>query len=176
MEMEEKEFIKITDLKPHKPGNNDNNDLNNNIGNIDIYQVQALSNNSYASIIKVGIMANTYDVLIKKFTIFDQFNCYIISKLYSIQHIKELSKQKLIPMIKLNICKENNQIAYLTYNFNSKTDITIAKLEGNFTITIHYNNKYMILETLDAHLGNDNMMLKLTEWLLSDIVQNIIHT
>lgn len=166
------EFIKITDLNS---SSSKTNNVETNDDSIDIYQVQAIDNKSNVSIVKIGSMTNPHDVLIKKFTLYDKYDCYIISKLYSIEQINELFVNKIFPMVRLNICiNNNNVIGYLTFNFCSKSETTNTQVEGTFSITFHYNTKYIILETLNTFCGVDTMMLKLTEHLLSDTIQNSI--
>jgi hypothetical protein len=165
-------FIKITDLKV----NNNHDALFENC--IDIYQVQAIEGKSFVTIRKVGKMVSSNDILIKKFSIYNDHNCYIISKLYSLENIKELHNDKIFPMVRVNICDKNNTvICSLSFNFHSGTTLNSSNditPEGHFTITLHHHNKYTILKQLDAYCGHDQMMTLLTEWLLDDQIHNLI--
>lgn len=163
----EEKFIKIMDININKPKQHEQY--------VDIYQIQAINNQPFASIIKVGNMVEPNDILIKKFTIYDNYTCFIISKLYSIEHIKELHNHKLFQMVKINICNDAGVICHLAFNFcpTGATSL-LNNLEGYFSVTLHYDNKYTVLEELKTYCGNESMMIKLTEYLLSDKVQDVL--
>ena len=171
--MQEK-FIKVTDLNINKKQCDNLDELYEDC--IDIYQIQAIPDKPFISIIKVGVMVEMNDILIKKFKIYDQYTCFIVSKLYSLEQIKELQNHKIFQMIRINVCNENNKvICHLAFNFCPNTiTSSFNDLEGHFSITLHYDNKYTTLEELQTYCGNENMMIKLTEWLLSDKVQSVL--
>ena len=177
---EQEKFIKISDIQTNKR-NIDENTIHKN--SIDIYQIQGIPNQSLASIISVGNMVESNDILIKQFILYDDYTCYIVSKLYSIEHIKELHNHKLFQMVRMNIWDKTKLICWLAFNFcpiltssssSSSSSLSLMNLEGHFSITLHYDNKYIILEELQTYCGNEIMMVKLTEYLLSEIPSLLI--
>jgi|688.fasta_scaffold179882_2 hypothetical protein len=200
----EEEFVSLTSLKSNHLDDeytdifdNDNNldELNNTC--TEIYQIQGIQNNKKGVIMKVGLMKELNDVLIKKFDIPKNFRCFLISKIYDSKKLNEISKTCRIQMIKMNICyynnKKYNHIATLAYNFNTFVHIknnqdiinftsskdNIKQLSGFYSVTLHFNengnNKFINIENQTIFPGNTEIMVLLTKYLLDKRVQDILY-
>lgn len=193
------EFINITDINHNRvdeefPHENDLENVNE-LGEA-IYQVQSNKDCSLAIIIKAGVMKEFHDILIKEFDIL-KFKCYLVSKLYTVEQLKELDQTCRFVMIKIMICSEKNTpVACLSYNFNtvihrqnkkSIIDYLCDKnnkieLPGFFSITLHFtekgNAKYINVEHFKTFHGQnemiDEMINKLADCLLDDKIIKIL--
>ena len=160
-----------------------------------IYQLQPHSLDSTATIMKVGIMKNISDILIKNFNILNKYKCYMISKIYSQEQLEIIRYDGKFQLIKIIICFNQNDfvpIAHLCFNFDTnqlQNDNKLAdylsdenkkiNINGTYSITLHFqengNNKFIMLEQDTHFCGQTEMMVKLTEWLFDDKIQNIIN-
>lgn len=144
---------------------------------IEVYQVQAIKDTSYANILKVGVMVEVNDVLIKELPLLDKYKLYLISKLYDYDRLKNLYQAQMIPMIQGNITYEDKPYGSVFFNFcPSESDISteMKKIHGKFTITFHFQedeqNKYVELNTSETFCGNHNMMNKIVEYTLKELI------
>lgn len=194
MTEQNEEYISVTSLNTNCKNENyiDEIDINNLEDNgICVYQIQSKINDKSAIIMKAGIMKEPHDVLIKELDIL-QFKYFIISKLYTLEQLEELSDIDRFTMIKIVICNEDKPIAQLFYNFNTiihkqnnkliteylSEDKKIIDLHGSFSVTLHYNEndnpKYVELENLKTYCGQNEMMITLSKWLIDDKVKEIL--
>lgn len=169
--MSNEEFISVTQIK------------STNIQQTNkIYQIQGIQNNGY--IMNVGHMKDPHDILIKEFDI-PNFKCFMVSKIYEIVTLTESDVNNLFQMIKIIICKDydkNAKVGMLCYNFKPKESVldkisdqkNKILIDGIFSVTLHFADKYIVLKQYDVFPGNEHMMMHLTESLLSDDVQNLI--
>lgn len=203
--MNNEEFISLASIKSNKINHkfvdehddiNELNDLNEN--SIHVFQVQGIENTAYGLIMKVGMMKQIHDVLIKEFDISSQFKCYMISRIYDTESLKRLNATGRIQMIKVNICHNNDTItpiASLCYNFNTfshlenkdniinytSDNVNKKNLYGFYSITLHFkekeneNHKYVNIQDQQTFPGKTQMLIDLTKWLLDDKVKNILN-
>lgn len=191
------EFVSINDFKhthideQYMDNLNDEEFENNGIT---IYQLQSNKNNTHAIIMKAGIMKKPHDVLINEFVI-GELKCFIVSKLYTIEQLKELDEFCRFAMVKIIACdnKSSKPILQLCYNFNTQihkqNDKSIIdylsdsnnkndkkELNGFFSVTMHYfesdNPKYINLENKKRYCGRNEMIDTLVKWLITDQVKN----
>ena len=189
--MSDDEFVKLNTIK----SNNVNLGFDEN--SIDIYQIQGIENTSNGLIMKVGLMKNVSDVLIKEFTLFAKFTCRIISKLYDLKTLENFNDTETIPMIIIYIYNNVNMknIATLCYNFNTSVhkqnknniinyisnELIIKHLIGYYSITLHFtdndsiNNKYVNLLNESIFPRKEQILINLTKYLLDDQVQSILN-
>src|SRR5579885_2387926 len=114
-------YISFEDLETTKINLNFFNEEGTSEENI--YQIQSLKNKKKSCIMFVGFMKKTNDILIKEFDLQTKFKCYMISKIYSKDTLKEIEKNCKFPMIKI-IISSNNQtnlipISFLSFNFHT---------------------------------------------------------
>lgn len=173
------EYISIKNLCPNP---------SNEIIGVDIFQPQGIINSNKIKTMIVGIMKNPNDVLISDFELPPNFVCYIVSKLYDLEGLILAGNiNKMIPMIKIIICGKQNKnvpIVFLCYNFipdsnigNNIGNIKEKEINGKFNISFHYVDdgmKYIILETYEKYVDEDKIFVELTEWIVEDIVQNVL--
>lgn len=151
--------------------------------NIYVLQPQGVENSDGIKMVPVGIMKSMNDVLVKEISIPPCFVCLIVSKLYDMNELESLGDVHIIKML---ICHKNNKkspLFALYYSFsparstNYLDNINVAVL-GSFYISLHYiedgNFKCIKLETYEQFINNDTMFEELTEWLVSDDVQNML--
>lgn len=161
-------YVRVTDIKTtelQKP----------NLGPI-VYQIQGTYNGAY--IMSAGTMIQLHDILIKEINIFD-YKCFILSKIYSLDNIKDAN---IYQLIKINICdKKSNCIATASFDFvpsdNSKeisTKESRTLIEGKYQSTIYFRGKQMILQSYDNFIGNDNIITELLELLLSEEILQLL--
>ena len=93
----------------------------------------------------------------------------------------------IFPMIKILINHNNddklNPIACLLLNFNSNKSVlnnisTIdnkINLEGFFTISFHFAEKYTNLEKFNQYTGEKKMIEKMIYYLLTNEIQDLIN-
>lgn len=161
----------------------------------EVYQVQGYDDNATAVIMKVGLMKDLHDILIKEFDILSKFKCYMISRMFNAAKLEHVSEHCTFQMVKVNIFHNNNNehIASLSYNFKTfahaqnKTSIMnyvsdkqqTKELYGFFSITLHFKennqNKYITLENNKTFPGKTEMLIKLTKWLLDPKVQESLN-
>ena len=183
--MSNEKFINIGSIKSNKLDHDfvdDHNNLNDLYDNsIQIFQMQGKKNTSCGSIIKVGLMKEVSDILIKEFNI-PKFKCYLISKIYNMETLKQLNDTGRIQMLKMNISKDDKTIASLCYNFNTSShvmDYISKELCGFYSITLHFKenekHKFVNMGTHEIFPGNEEMMIELTKCLLDDKTQSILN-
>lgn len=165
------EYVKIMDIVKD---DNKNDVVNDNL--IKVYQLQPYKNS--ALIMHVGNMINVFDQNIHTIDI-ENLKCHIVGKIYDNDKLEKHLDNKIIPIITVLICKDNNNYpsAYLSYNFNVKnvennylsTKDNKIFIDGNYSISLHLiNKKYVVLECMDDYVGQDDMMEQLTKYLLDE--------
>jgi len=188
------EYIPITEIKGENINANllDIEDQLNEC--INIYQLQSQKNSDHCSIVKVGIMQETSDVLITNFDLFGKYKCYFVSKIYDIKGLKDIENTATFEIIKILICNNNNlPIAKLCYNFHTFVHLqdnksiteymselnNLIKLKGHYTITLHFRekekDKYIKLNSSSVFIGHDCILEELTKWLLDENVQQLLY-
>jgi hypothetical protein len=167
--MATEEFISVTKIKSEyaSPQNGEK-----------VYQVQG--NEFGAAIMNVGVMVKPHDVLISEFDMLD-YKCYIVSKIYDVDALKIANDHNNFVLIKIIICKTSD-VPLITLCYNFKTIINILncisekddkkQIFGTFSITLHYQDKYAILQECDKF--HDNMIAELTEYLLDEQVLDLL--
>ena len=156
------EFVTLSEIKTNSNKLNEHfmdeiDQLNKIDEGIPVYQVQGILNNSKALVMKVGIIEELNDVLIKDFEIVSRFKCFMVSRIYDQQLLEKTNGHYKLNMIKVTICQNSNPpipIAALCYNFNHSqndsiinylsTQIQRIEVNGFYNITLHYkenNNK-----------------------------------
>ncbi|CAH6421144.1 Hypothetical protein KVN_LOCUS157 [uncultured virus] len=157
-----------------------------NIENIKVYQLQANNNKNIAVIREVGKVKILSNILINKFLLKPNFNCTIVSCIYDLRILEELIKLAIFPMMKIIIYENVKIIAEISLNFcyvNLNASININQilsreeninLEGIFEIKFKINNQFYLLEKINKYLGNEIMINKLMEHLLSENVMLIL--
>ena len=195
--MDEGEFISVSKLKSNKidddfiDADDAIDELNEN--SREVYQVQGSDNSTMATIMKVGLMKDLHDILIKEFDISPKFKCYMISRMFDVTKLEYVSEHCTFQMVKVNIFHNDGHIASLSYNFKTfahvqnKSSIMnyvsdnkqIKELYGFFSITLHFKennqNKYITLENNKTFPGKTEMLVKLTKWLLDPQVQESLN-
>jgi len=144
---------------------------------IEIYQVQATLNSSNVNILKVGVMIEMHDILIKELELLDQYKIYLVSKLYDFDKLKELYTAQIIPMVQGNITYQNEPYGSIFFNFCPSTQSIpdeLINIQGYFSITFHFKDddqhKYTELIKLDTFCGNTNMINKIVEYTLKELI------
>lgn len=144
---------------------------------IEIYQVQATKDSSNVNIIKVGVMVELHDILIKEIELLQNYKLYLVSKLYDFDKIKELYAAQMIPMVQGNVTYENKPYGSIFFNFCPHTQTIpdeLKNIQGHFTITFHFKdddqNKYVEMSRIDTFCGNQNMMNKIVEYTLKELI------
>ena len=202
--MDTEEFVSLKSIKSNKIDHeftDEYNDLNNlndlNKDDMHVFQVQGIENTSNGLIMKVGIMKQIHDILIKEFNIPPNFKCYMISRIYDMQTLKQTNDTGIIQMIKVNICHNNGTtlipIASLCYNFNTTShlqnkenimnyisnNINKRELQGFYSITLHFkengNSKYVNIQNQDTFSDKTQILIDLTKWLLDEKVKTILN-
>ena len=153
------EFIKITDLIKL-------------FQKKDAYQIQPLQDNCIIKLI--GKMSeNDFDILIKKFDYF-VFNCIIISKLYSLDNLKQT---KTIPIIEIIIKEGCLLLGKLSYNFTRLDEFKLndpIKSTYSITLTTIKSNNTYILNNNVLHKDHNSMIVRLLQFLKTkDIIDNL---
>lgn len=190
------EFITLSEIKNNNKLNEhymDEMDQLNKLDNgIPVYQVQGILNSSKGFVIKVGIIEELNDVLIKDFEIVARFKCFMVSRIYDKPLLEKTNEHRKLNMIKVTICQNSNPpvpIAALCYNFNHTQNDSIIgylsdntqkiELNGFYNITLHYkeNNKhkYIELHKFETYQGEQQMMISLTKSLLDPKVLDILN-
>lgn len=165
------EYISVTKIK--STNNQDNNK---------VYQVQGNCDGNL--IMHVGNMKQPHDILIKEFLI-PNYKCFMVSRIYDIIALTTADKHKIFQMIKIIVTdtSEHSHPAFsLCYNFQPHTNIldkistskSKIPVNGIFSITLHFADKYIVLRQYDTYSDNDTMMSNLIELLISDEVQDFI--
>lgn len=180
--MSTEEFISVTKIKSSNI-NQSTHDKNDN----PIFQVQGNTKDAY--VMNIGVMKQLHDILIKKISI-PTFKCFILSRIYDMETLINANKYGIIQMIKIIICKntdDNSPVGFLCYNFhtdiniidNISTNTTKKPIKGTFSITLHFtennSNRHINLQEYDTFCGNNNIIIDMTEWLLSDEVHKILN-
>lgn len=144
---------------------------------VEIYQVQATRDSSNINIIKVGVMVELHDVLIKEIDLLKNYKLYLVSKLYDFDKLKELYSVKMIPMVQGNITYEDKPYGSVFFNFCPDIQPIpndLNNIKGHFTITFHFKDddqhKYAELVKYDTFCGNANMMDKIVEYTLKELI------
>ena len=168
--------------------NNEESNEESNENRDFIYQVQGFNGDKFAKIMKVGYIENEIpSILINKFDFKKNYECMILSTLFSKQDLEIYADSCRFNMIKIliNYNKKKNLVPLgsLEYNFNffdhkkngNKIDEYISdntgnfiKLRGFYSITFHYENKFINLETFKEYLGEIKVLDKLIYHLSSD--------
>ena len=190
------EFITLSEINNSNKLNEHYMDEIDQLNKLDdgiaVYQVQGILNTSTALVMKVGIIEELNDVLIKDFEIVSRFKCFMVSRIYDQQLLKKTNEHHKLNMIKVTICQNSNPpvpIAALCYNFNHIQKNSIInylsnkthkiELNGFYNITLHYkeNNKhkYIELNKLETYQGEQQMMILLTKSLLDPKVLDILN-
>lgn len=160
--------------------------INNNKGPhlISIYQIQGQLNTQFAKIMIVGVAEKLPYVLIKSFDISTKTKCLLLSFFYTDDDIKRSVDNKIyrLTLIELVINKNTGQnfipIGSIRFNFNTDQDVSnlINKnIKGYYSITLHYDNKYIILKELEKYPGNTGMIDSLLEQLFNEDIKDILN-
>jgi len=190
------EFITLSEIKnSNKLDENfidEVDQLNKLNEGIPVYQVQGILNSSNALVMKVGIIEEVNDVLIKDFEIVSRFKCFMVSRIYDQQLLEKTNERCKLNMIKVTICQNSNPpipIAALCYNFNHKYNDSIInylsdqtqriEINGFYNITLHYKenskNKYIELRKFETYQGEQQMMVLLTKCMLDPKVLKMLN-
>lgn len=144
---------------------------------IEIYQVQAIKDLSNVNIIKVGVMIELHDILIKELDLLDKYKLYLVSKLYDFDKLKELYNVQMLPMVQGNITYEDKPYGSVFFNFCPSDKIMPNELKdipGHFTITFHFEDdkqhKYIELAKFNTFCGNTNMMNEIVKYTLKELI------
>jgi len=144
---------------------------------IEIYQIQATKDSSNINIIKVGVMIEMHDILIKELDLLNNYKLFLVSKLYDFDKIKELYAAQTIPMVQGNITYEDKPYGSVFFNFcpnNQTMPNELKNIQGHFTITFHFKDddqhKYVEMANYDNFCGNTNMMNKIVEYTLKELI------
>lgn len=153
-------MIPITELLP------------NNI--IKVYQIQPSQKS--AKIMHVGDMKHMYDVNIHTFDV-ENLKCCMVNKIYNMDNLCEnlLNDAPKIPLISVLYCvNEKCPVAFVSLNFHpsfgqiDKSELEnkylsyeniVVKINGFFTISLHLNNKKMIVLDDDYEYQNNDVMM-----------------
>ncbi len=190
------EFITLSEIKnSNKLDENfidEIDQLNKLNDGIPVYQVQGILNSPNALVMKVGIIEELNDVLIKDFEIVSRFKCFMVSRIYNQQLLEKTNEHCKLNMIKVTICQNSTPpipIAALCYNFNHMKKNSVInyvsdqkqriEIDGFYNITLHYkennNNKYIELRKLETYQGEQQMMILLTKCLLDPKILKILN-
>lgn len=142
--------------------------------NIKVYQIQPSQKS--AKIMYVGDMQKLYDVNIHTFDV-ENLKCRMVNKIYNIDNLCEnlLGDTCKIPLISVLYCVSDNcPMAFLSLNFHpgfgqiNKIELEtkylsnenmMVMIDGHYTISLHFNNKKMIVLDDDyEYVDNDDMM------------------
>lgn len=144
---------------------------------VEIYQIQAIKDSSVINIVKVGVMIEMNDILIKEISLINNYKLYLVSKLYDYTKLKELYNAQIIPMIQGNITYQDEPYGSILFNFCPNTQIipeNLENIQGKFTITFHFKDddqhKYIELANMPAFCGNQSMMDKIVEYTLKELI------
>ena len=76
-----------------------------------VYQIQAKNSSNKCTIMKVGEMVQKTDILINKFDLSKQIQCFVVSSLYDLNGLKETNCLNMIKLI-INL---DNSVSYWVY-------------------------------------------------------------
>lgn len=186
--------------------NNDKNDKNdNNDESKSVYQIQCNNNQDTLKIMKVGIIPNVHDIMIKEFDLESHIKCMLVSCIFDRETLIMKGETCKLNVFKLLIfLKKKNKmtkIASLNYNIHiyqhkqeNKNLLeyvsdknNIINIRGFFTFTMQFSNidnninnnknhyQTMILQTNKYHIGDNNVFNKMIELLVSEEVQKLIN-
>lgn len=141
-----------------------------------IYQIQPHKDNIV--IMHVGNMPSLHNVNIKTVDVND-FICHFVSKIYDEELL--MNTPDVLPIIQVLICINENKYnsAHLSYNFHTSDRTTstkdnINKIIGKYSISLHYNNKKIIIFDDIEFIDYNTMIMDLYDLLLSDSIIAII--
>ena len=194
------EFISFNDINSHKINSDfiSDQEVNNLEGNEKfVYQIQAVENSNYAKIMKVLLLKELHDILIKEFDLSLKFKCFMISIIYDEDLLNQYEDSCKFHLVRINICYNDgvklSPIGWICYNFHTfdhkkeKKNIkaylssydNIIELKGYFSITFHFKEndiaKFITMETFKEYCGQINMMNNLIKYLSGEKIQNILN-
>lgn len=162
-----------------------------------VYQFQADKDSKYAKIMKVGILNEIHDILIKEFDLSNKLKCYMTSIIYNFETLQNLEEACRFQLIKIIICNRGEKniipVAKLCYNFhtfehvkNKNSIINYISDEnkkmdlcGYFSITLHFqeNNipKVINVQLFKTFHGKNEMLNSLIKCLSDDNIKNILN-
>jgi hypothetical protein len=147
-----------------------------------VYQIQSINDNNY--IMEVGKCNNMVDIIINEFNINSKIKCIIVSTIIDKEGLINSSTTCKFNMIKIII--NNKSYMILNFNFsdhikNNKTIIDYIsnktnsiKLKGFFSISFHYNNKYINLENFETFNNINDVITKMINYLFEKQIYDII--
>jgi hypothetical protein len=158
----------------------------------DVYQLQPILGERNIKILHVGILNKVHDVIINRFDLSMRVNCILISCIYTINSLQEIESGCRFPICKIiinhndgvklspicTIClnyhtfehKQNNKS--ISEYVSNKDDI--IKLYGYYSISLNYDKKITILETIKEISDMNSIFSKMIKYIKSDVVQNIL--
>lgn len=187
------EYMDISDINFNKKDENFDKAEDLKKEGFPVYQIQSKSNNSIGYIMNVGLFTKVSDVIINKFNISTQIACIMMSCIHDKNNLKSRSNFCEFEMIKILINHNNgikiSPIASMFLNFNTfdhkvkkksimeyvSTKDNKKKLEGFFTITLHFKDKKVILEKYKTYLGIKKLIDEMIRNLADNKVKNIIN-
>ncbi len=151
---------------------------------INIYQVQGEQNSELCTIMKVGVAEKDKVpyVLIKTVDLSAKIRCMLVSCFYTEDSLKSsiVNNNLRATLVELVINSNTGTnvvpIAYIKFNFVSESELktstktSIHKLNGSYTITLHYGTKYLVLKKFDKYPGKKKMIDNMLEFLFDEFV------
>jgi hypothetical protein len=157
---------------------------------IKVYQIQPSQKS--AKIMHVGDLPKMYDVNIHTFEI-ENFKCTMVNKIYNMDNLcgNLLNDTFKISLISVLYCVNDNcPVAFVSLNFHPSfgkidkneleskylsSENMIINIDGFFTLSLHLNNKKMIILDDDyEYQNNDDMMADLFGYANDNDVVEII--
>jgi hypothetical protein len=133
-----------------------------------VYQLQPIENENYCYIYQVGKMIKLTDIIINEFQLDKILECFIISKLYTLEQLNSISNQCQFCILQITVNRKDRPICHIRFNFHTfdhkqsckpiskylSTNTNKIKCKGFYSITFHYNNKRINLESMKNYIGN----------------------
>ncbi len=193
----DEEYINVSELDINKNKENSNETLGedyyesnlNKMGK-PIYQIQPCDNKSHIFIRQVGLFTKVPSILINKFNISDKIHCVLTSNFHDIDSMEtSLSESRFIMMRMLINHDASNSlkpIGCMNIYFNMKKALdnyndhisdkdNLKKINGYFSITFNYNDKYVLLEEISKYLGNYEMLERMIYHISTDEIKEILN-
>lgn len=152
-----------------------------------VYQLQGIADSDEAALIRVGISVDPIHPLIGEFEINRYYNARITSHLYHDDELDDPKSSCWLPMAELEVLKNKNRWLSICFSFHTFSHLKSGRslpdllddqarltLSGFFRITLHQENKYLVLETLNRFPGHQQMIDRLIEWVKSDEVNSYL--
>lgn len=155
-----------------------------------VYQIQPCDNKNHIFIRQVGLFTKIPSILINKFNISDKIHCVLTSNFHDANSMETgISESRFIMMrmiINHDVSSNLKPIGCMNIYFNLTKNLdnyndyisdknNLKKINGDFSITFNYNDKYVLLEEMPKYLGNYEMLERMIYHISTDEIKEILN-